>query len=90
MTSSTDPTTKINEKELTHKSAPIAVSNTLHATFGIDHYPNYLYRWNMHDINNLEEQLTAQLKHVQNKKQEMQQILTVTESFKGPLHCVEA
>ena len=35
---------KINEKERGQTCAPFELSNVLHSSFGIDHYPNYLYR----------------------------------------------
>lgn len=80
-----DALRKNNEKERTNIAAPSSLSNILHSTFGMDHYPNYLYRWNLDQVSELEEQLLAQLKHVQTKKRELSQILHLSQSFHGPL-----
>eukprot|EP01084_Bolivina_argentea_P067689 123225_1 len=79
-------TKKINEKEHTQSSAPLELSNILHSTFGIDHYPNYLYRWNLNNITQLETQLLSQLKHIQSRKQQLQQIVNLSKSFNGILN----
>ena len=78
-------TKEINEKKLNNDSAPPQLSNMLHSTFGMDHYPNYLFRWNLTDLSALENQIKSQLKQVQSAKQRMAQILELSKSFKGPL-----
>ena len=53
----------INEKPLVATpSMPLA--RLLHASFGLDHYPNYLHRWDLDEITDLEGALEAQLAKV--------------------------
>eukprot|EP01083_Nonionella_stella_P146632 461443_1 len=79
-------TKQINEKEHIHSSAPIQLSNVLHSTFGMEHYPNYLYRWNVDQISELEKQLLSQLKQVQSTKQQLNDILSLSKTFEGILN----
>jgi hypothetical protein len=43
-----------------HRCAP-EMSKLLHATFGLDHYPNYLQRWDLAAIEMLEKKFEQQL-----------------------------
>ena len=57
----------INEKGLSKKRNPL-LAQLLHASFGLDHYPNYLHRWNLNDIESLEQTLEDQLEEVRAQK----------------------
>eukprot|EP00960_Hanusia_phi_P067714 766684-Hanusia_phi.AAC.1 len=70
----------INEKTCTGGRASEA-SLLMHATFGLDHYPNYLQRWRMSDVEALEEQLRAQLDKVGQEKEKLRQKLAASSSF---------
>ena len=48
----------INEKD-THGACNEDLAFHLHGIFGLDHYPNYLLKWKMEDINELETRLEA-------------------------------
>jgi hypothetical protein len=58
----------INEKRVVGARKATSLAPLLHASFGLDHYPNYLQRWNMHDIDKLEQQLEDQLASVRAQK----------------------
>lgn len=57
----------------------------LHSLFGLDHYPNYLHRWSVEEINKLETALEAQLSTVRAQKAALIQ----RQVFHGDLTCFE-
>jgi hypothetical protein len=57
----------------------------LHASFGLDHYPNYLNRWQGPAITQLEERLENQLALVRAQKELAQQRCEAVRSFH---HCI--
>ena len=57
----------INEKQKDARDNPL-LSRQLHAAFGLDHYPNYLLKWQLSDIEQLEGELEAMLAKVRQQK----------------------
>lgn len=55
-----DPSRAINEKALEHAPAK-DLSFLLHSIFGLDHYPNYLAKWEEAEIEHLEGLLQEQV-----------------------------
>ena len=70
----------INEKVCVGARASDAAM-VMHATFGLDHYPNYLQRWQMSDVEELEMKLRAQLHKVEEEKEKLRQKLLSSSSF---------
>ncbi|ETO31953.1 hypothetical protein RFI_05163 [Reticulomyxa filosa] len=63
------------------------LSTQLHGLFGLDHYPNYLLRWNIADINKLENYFHQTLALISKQKQQLMSIYEITNEFKeGILH----
>eukprot|EP01043_Picozoa_sp_COSAG02_P074290 COSAG02_NODE_14810_length_1234_cov_1.089868_1_plen_148_part_00 len=59
-----------NEKQKqTEKNA--ALSHLLFSSFGLDHFPRYLSRWSLDEVDALEAQLVAQLELVRQQKAAM-------------------
>lgn len=58
----------INEKAVVGARKATALAPLLHASFGLDHYPNYLQRWDIAAIEGLEDQLESQLATVRAQK----------------------
>ena len=58
----------INEKAVVGARKATALAPLLHASFGLDHYPNYLQRWDITAIEGLEDQLKSQLATVRAQK----------------------
>jgi hypothetical protein len=59
----------INEKALKRRANP-ELASLCHSTYGLDHYPNYLQRWDIAAIDGLECQLERQLALVKQQKAE--------------------
>lgn len=57
----------VNEKVL-HSEPAAPLSHLLHSAFGLDHYPDYLSRWKISEIENLESTLEAKLCQVREQK----------------------
>eukprot|EP00906_Rhabdomonas_costata_P005396 RCo008085 len=70
----------INEKSRSGGACE-SLAALLHATFGLDHYPNYLHRWAVSEIEDLEQQLESQLSKVREQKAQLQQWLQVLAEF---------
>eukprot|EP01006_Ploeotia_vitrea_P025227 TRINITY_DN58082_c0_g1_i1.p1 TRINITY_DN58082_c0_g1~~TRINITY_DN58082_c0_g1_i1.p1 ORF type:complete len:360 (+),score=44.13 TRINITY_DN58082_c0_g1_i1:105-1184(+) len=70
----------INEKTQKHASAP-NLAAIMHASFGLDHYPNYLQRWSEPEIDELEKRLEEQLALVRKQKQQVAQRNQETAKF---------
>ena len=60
--------TAINEKARQETYAS-DLSLLFHSLFGLDHYPNYLYRWNEAEITSLQQELQHRLDEVRAQKQ---------------------
>ena len=58
----------INEKSVVGARKATALAPVLHASFGLDHYPNYLQRWDIKAIEDLEDKLESQLATVRAQK----------------------
>ena len=76
-----DTSGAINEKTVLGVSASEKLSPLLHATFGLDHYPNYLNRWQGPAITQLEERLEDQLALVRAQKELAQQRCEAVRGF---------
>jgi len=79
----------INEKEIHVARKAKELSPILHASFGLDHYPNYLLRWDMASIEELEGRLEKQLELVRKQKETARRRLEATASFNQELSTME-
>jgi hypothetical protein len=59
---------KINEKAIRNVSNQDGLGGLLHAIFGLDHYPDYLKRWNLKEVDSFEEKLEEVLRKVREQK----------------------
>eukprot|EP00054_Salpingoeca_dolichothecata_P022906 m.151264 g.151264 ORF g.151264 m.151264 type:complete len:150 (-) comp24502_c0_seq3:34-483(-) len=58
----------INEKDIVGKAGPPDMGFLMHSIFGLNHYPNFLHRWSLQDITDLEARLEKQLAKVREIK----------------------
>lgn len=65
-----DASGAFNEKDR-HVDKNSVLSQLLFSTFGLDHFPRYLSRWSLDEVDSLEAQLTAQLELVRQQKAAM-------------------
>ena len=71
----------INEKAVVGARRATQLAPLLHATFGLDHYPNFLQRWQPDAINALEQRLEEQLAGVRVQKALAARRLAAVEAF---------
>ena len=60
-------------------------SNIIHSLFGIKKYPDYLLRWELNDINELENQMLNQLLLIRKQKDMLVKGLNISKLFNGIL-----
>jgi len=71
-TTTTSTTSSPQQSKSTYNPSQIP-SHLYHALEGLDRYPNYLHRWNLPDIDRLEESLEAQLAKVRHQRTSLQE-----------------
>ena len=77
---------KINEKTHNQQLCSHDLSQLMHGSFGLDHYPNYLLRWNLDEIENLESIIQSQLERIKYQKSKLSNIVSFTSNFNGILN----
>lgn len=69
-----DGSRAINEKPL-QESPPAELSFLLQSLFGLDHYPNYLHKWTVNDIEHLETLLQTQVSTCDLQQQQVNELV---------------
>lgn len=82
---STNPVNgEYNEKP--RKKQPASeLAKMLHTVFGLDHYPLYMLRWGINEINEIEDLFVQYLIKIQDQKEQLQRIYSLTQPFIGEL-----
>ena len=75
----------VNAKNREYRICSKQMANILHSTFGLDHYPKYLLRWNIKDITELEIHMQEQLRKIKLQKNALYDILNRTKNIEGIL-----
>ena len=61
-------------------SAP-GMAHAMHATFGLDHFPQYLHRWNDREIDSFEGLLLEQLSQVRQQRESNRRLRTLVHMY---------
>ena len=64
-----------------------ALSHLLFSTFGLDHFPRYLSRWSLDEVNALEAQLEGQLELVRQQKAAMLAAASISAPYTRTFVC---